>query len=129
MDHDPRDKMILLVDDEENLLKVVRDFLVFKGYQVISAVDGEEALRRVRSTNPDLIILDILLPKMNGFDVCRLLKIDEASRRIPVVMLTSKGEPADISTGYELGADIYFVKPVNLESLLVTIEKLLVKTV
>jgi DNA-binding response OmpR family regulator len=127
MNFEPQGRKILVVDDEANILKSIRHFLVYKGFQVITALDGEEAVRKTHSMMPDLIILDIMLPKMDGYAVCQLLKNDGATRRIPIVMLTSRSEPTDVSAGYERGADIYFVKPVNLEGLSVTIEKLLLK--
>ena len=125
MNIDPREKTILVVDDETNLLKTVRDFLVYKGYRVITAVDGEEALKKAHLTKPHLILLDIMMPKIDGFGVCKMLKKEEAFRQIPIVMLTAKAQPIDVSTGYEVGADIYLVKPVELDILSNTIERFL----
>ncbi|MEW6670311.1 MAG: response regulator transcription factor [Thermodesulfobacteriota bacterium] len=106
----PKEK-ILVVDDEEDILELIRHNLAREGYQVICAATGEKAVEKIRSGKPDLIVLDLMLPGIDGLQVARMLKNDAATRRIPIIMLTAKGEEADIVTGLELGADDYITKP------------------
>jgi two-component system, OmpR family, alkaline phosphatase synthesis response regulator PhoP len=102
---------ILVVDDEEDILELVKYNLLRDGYEVVTAATGEEALVTVRSRKPDLIVLDLMLPGIDGLNVMRRLKDDDEIRKIPVVMLTARGEEADVVTGLELGADDYVTKP------------------
>jgi two-component system alkaline phosphatase synthesis response regulator PhoP len=102
---------ILVVDDEEDILELLRFNLSREGYKVFCAVSGEEALRLVPSEMPSLIVLDLMLPGIDGLEVTRRLKNDPNAKSIPIVMLTAKGEEADIVTGLELGADDYITKP------------------
>ncbi len=102
---------ILVVDDEEDILELVRYNLTREGYNVICASTGEEGLNSAKSKLPDLIILDLMLPGIDGLDVARNLKSDNNTKLIPIIMLTAKGEEADIVTGLELGADDYISKP------------------
>jgi two-component system alkaline phosphatase synthesis response regulator PhoP len=102
---------ILVVDDEEDILELLRFNLSREGCQVFCASSGEEALRLVRSEIPDLIVLDLMLPGIDGLEVTRRLKNDPNTKHLPIVMLTAKGEEADIVTGLELGADDYVTKP------------------
>lgn len=102
---------ILVVDDEEDILELVRFNLSREGYMVSCAASGEEALRLAKSDPPALIVLDLMLPGMDGLETARRLKADSTTKRIPIVMLTAKGEEADIVTGLELGADDYVTKP------------------
>jgi two-component system phosphate regulon response regulator PhoB len=102
---------ILVVDDEEDILELLRFNLSRDGCQVLCASSGEEALRLVRSEIPDLIVLDLMLPGIDGLEVTRRLKSDANTKPLPIVMLTAKGEEADIVTGLELGADDYVTKP------------------
>lgn len=102
---------ILVVDDEEDIVELVRYNLSREGYQTLSAETGEKALRLARTEKPDLIVLDLMLPGMDGLEVTRAMKGDAELRRIPIVMLTAKGEEPDIVAGLELGADDYIVKP------------------
>jgi len=102
---------ILVVDDEEDILELVRFNLAKEGYQVTGALTGEEALRKARSEPFDLIVLDLMLPGIDGLEVAKKLKAHEKARQIPIVMLSAKGEEADIVTGLELGADDYITKP------------------
>jgi two-component system phosphate regulon response regulator PhoB len=99
------------VDDEEDILELVRFNLVKEGYQVTGALTGEEALRKARSASFDLIVLDLMLPGIDGLEVTKKLKSNEKTQDIPIVMLTAKGEEADIVTGLELGAEDYITKP------------------
>lgn len=102
---------VLIVEDDEDILELVRYNLSKEGYQVTAVTSGEEALGSVRSKRPDLIVLDLMLPGLDGLEVCKALKSDAATRQIPIVMLTAKGEESDIVTGLELGADDYIPKP------------------
>jgi two-component system phosphate regulon response regulator PhoB len=102
---------ILVVDDEKDILELVRYNLAKNGYEVLCAKTGEEGLELTRAKLPDLVVLDLMLPGVDGLDVCRMLKAGEATRAIPVVMLTARGEEADVVSGLELGAEDYVVKP------------------
>jgi two-component system phosphate regulon response regulator PhoB len=102
---------ILVVDDEEDILELVRYNLSREGYQVTGTLTGEDALKKVRSGSFDLIVLDLMLPGIDGLSFTRTLKNDSKLRSIPIIMLTAKGEEADIVTGLELGADDYMTKP------------------
>jgi two-component system phosphate regulon response regulator PhoB len=102
---------ILVVDDEEDILDLVEYNLKQNNYKVTCVATGEDALEAARSIKPDLILLDLMLPGVDGFEVCRILKKDPDTQEIPVVMLTAKGEDIDVVTGLELGADDYITKP------------------
>jgi two-component system phosphate regulon response regulator PhoB len=102
---------ILVVDDEEDLLELVRYNLSKEGYRVGCASSGEQAVREARANPPDLILLDLLLPSVDGLEVCKLLKNDARTKQVPIIMLTAKSEEADVVTGLELGADDYITKP------------------
>jgi len=102
---------ILVVDDEEDILELVKYNLAKEGYEVECVATGEEAFEEAKAQLPDLIILDLMLPGMDGLEVCKLLKNDSKVAHIPVIMLTAKGEDIDIVTGLELGADDYITKP------------------
>ena len=104
-------EQILVVDDEEDLQELVQYNLSKEGYRVTCVGNGEDAIRAARSQLPDLIVLDLLLPTVDGLEVCKLLKNDSKTKHIPIVMLTAKGEEADMVTGLELGADDYVTKP------------------
>lgn len=110
---------ILVVDDEEAILDIVKFNLVKEGYTVVTAMNGDEALSKVYKIEPDLILLDIMLPRMNGFKVCE--KIRE-SFNIPIIMLTAKEEEADKVLGLELGADDYITKPFGMRELLARVK-------
>ncbi len=102
---------VLVVEDDEDILELVSYNLKKEGYGVIRAMTGEEALKRVGEAIPDLVILDLMLPEIDGLEVCRRMKRDMETMRVPVVMLTAKGEESDIVAGLELGADDYITKP------------------
>jgi two-component system alkaline phosphatase synthesis response regulator PhoP len=104
-------KKILVVDDEEDILELVRYNLAREGYKILCASSGEDGLKAARAEKPNLIVLDLMLPGIDGLDVTRRLKADDATRKIPIVMLTAKGEESDIVTGLELGAEDYITKP------------------
>ncbi len=102
---------VLVVEDEEDILELVRYHLEKEGYQVITAATGEEAVKTARKQLPDLVLLDLMLPGLDGLDVCRIIKNDPTTTHVPIVMLTARGEEADIVAGLELGADDYITKP------------------
>ncbi len=108
---------ILIVEDEEDIQELVRYTLEREGHIVVAAETGEKGLAAVRGARPALILLDLMLPGLDGREVCRRLKQDEATRSIPVIMLTARGEEADIVAGLELGADDYITKPFSTKVL------------
>jgi two-component system OmpR family response regulator len=116
---------ILVVEDDQNLLDVLKYNLIKEGYDVFSAVDGIEALDVARSNKPDLIVLDIMLPRMDGFEVCRILRREMT---MPILMLTAKAEETDKVVGLELGADDYMTKPFSLREFLARIRAMLRRT-
>ncbi len=116
---------ILVVDDEEDLLELVNYNLSREGYRVDCVATGESALSLARKHLPDLIILDLLLPSVDGLEVCRLLKGDAKTRAIPIIMLTAKSEESDMVTGLELGADDYMTKPFSPRVLLARVKAIL----
>lgn len=116
---------ILVVDDEEDILELVNYNLSREGYLVSCAATGEEGLKDARLKLPDLIVLDLMLPGLDGLEVCKQLKADEKTARIPVIMLTAKGEEADIVTGLELGADDYITKPFSPRILIARVKTVL----
>jgi two-component system alkaline phosphatase synthesis response regulator PhoP len=116
---------VLVVDDEENIRELVRYNLDREGYRVTTVGSGEEALQQAGSQVPDLIILDLMLPGIDGLDVCRELKHDPKTAHIPIVMLTVKGEESDIVIGLELGADDYITKPFSPKILLARLKAVL----
>lgn len=118
-------KRILLVDDEKDFAETVAFQLEELGYDIIVAGDGEEGLDKARQEKPDLIILDLMLPKINGFDVCRKLKTDKKYSDIPIIMLTAKFQPVDIKFGKAMGADFYITKPFEHDILAKKIHELL----
>lgn len=118
-------KKILIVDDELNILTMVEARLTGNGYDVITASDGQEGLAKARAENPDLIILDIMLPKLDGYKVCRMLKFDEQHKHIPIILLSARTQESDQEVGKQQGADAYITKPFQQEVLLGKIKELL----
>ena len=116
-------KRILVIEDDVSILNVLRDVLVFKSYEVLTATDGESGYKAAQEEKPDLIVLDIMLPKMDGFTLCR--KLREEGNMTPVLMLTAKGEEPDKVRGLDLGADDYVTKPFSLPELLARVRALL----
>jgi len=116
---------ILVVDDEEDILELVRFNLNRDGYQVICSMSGDDALKKARSELPDLIVLDLMLPAIDGLEITKILKNESSTKAIPIVMLTAKGEEADIVTGLELGADDYITKPFSPRILLARVKAVL----
>jgi DNA-binding response OmpR family regulator len=111
-------KKILIVDDEVDLVETIRFPLENEGFTVLVSYNGEDALNKARKEKPDLIILDIMLPKLDGYKVCRLLKFDERYKHIPILILTAKIQEKDKILGKETGADEYITKPFDLDELL-----------
>ena len=120
----PREN-VLIVDDEKDIVELVQYNLKKEGYRTISAYTGEKALELVRREMPDLIILDLMLPEMDGLEVCRILKKDSRTSGIPIIMLTAKGEETDIVVGLELGADDYVTKPFSVRQLIARVKAIL----
>ena len=117
---------ILLVDDEPDLVQMVSVRLTSAGYEVMKAYDGQEALEKVKKeAHPDLIILDLMLPKLDGYKVCRLLKFDERTRAIPILIFTARAQVEDVTLATECGADAYLTKPFEAKVLLNKIQELL----
>ncbi len=118
-------KKILIVEDEESLLKLESILLTTKGYMVRGAVTGTAALEALAEEPPDLVLLDIMLPGLDGFEVCRRIKSAPATRHIPVILLTAKKTPEDVAKGAEVGADEYITKPFKSAKIMETIESYL----
>ena len=112
---------ILAVDDSPTILEMIKAILIAGGYDVITASDGSEALDVARAEKPDLILLDVMLPKLDGYRVCRLLKFDQNYKDIPIIMLTAKTEEQAMATGIRTGANQYLTKPVEPERLLTAV--------
>ncbi len=118
-------KKVLVVDDEQDVLELLTYNLKQAGYEVLSAEDGKEALWKVRVFSPDIIVLDIMLPVIDGLEVCKTLKKDPQSSKIPIIMLTARGNEADRIKGFESGADDYLVKPFSVRELILRLKRLL----
>lgn len=116
---------VLVVDDEEDILELVRYNLVRGGFDVTCVTTGEEALKKARSSIPDLILLDLMLPGVDGFEVYNILKREQKTAHVPIVMLTAKGEEEDIVAGLELGADDYITKPFSPRVLVARVKAVL----
>lgn len=116
---------ILVVEDEEDILELVRYNVAKEGYRVSLALSGEDALKKAPTEKPDLIILDLMLPGVDGLEVCRRLKGNPETQHIPIIMLTAKGEESDIVVGLEVGADDYITKPFSPKVLLARIRSVL----
>ena len=119
------DKKILVVDDEPHVVKTLTFVLQKEGYEVATAVNGEEALNKVRQDKPSLMFLDVMMPKKNGYEVCQEIKSDSSLHDIHVAMLSAKGQEADKTTGLKVGANEYLTKPVDRTLLLEKVTSLL----
>lgn len=118
-------KKVLIADDEQNIV-ISLDFLLRReGFEVLVAADGEEALAKARSERPDLVLLDVMMPKMNGFDVCQALRADPDLASMRVLMLTAKGRDTEVTKGLGLGADAYMTKPFSTKELVAQVRALL----
>jgi len=118
-----RKTRILIVEDEPAMVAGLRDNFEYEGYEVISAGDGAEGLKRALSDNPDLVVLDVMMPRMSGLDVCKQLKAERPS--IPIIMLTARGQEIDKVVGLELGADDYVTKPFSIRELMARVKAVL----
>jgi DNA-binding response OmpR family regulator len=118
-------KRILIVDDVESIVMTVKIFLERHGYEVITANDGQEGFEKAKTEKPDLIILDLMLPRMHGYKVCGLLKKDTMYAKTPIILYTAKAQEEDVKLGQEVGADAYIIKPFEPETLLAKIKELL----
>ena len=114
---------IMVVEDSPTVRKHLADTLSGKGYHVVTAEDGEEALQKAVKEHPDLILLDVVLPGQNGFQVCRQLKTDEETKDIKIIMVTSKDQETDRFWGLKQGADAYVTKPYDDDELLMSVEQ------
>ena len=118
-------KKILLVDDSSTILMMEKFILRNDPYTLITASNGEEAVRKAASEQPDLILLDVIMPRMNGFEACRLIRENESSKHIPIIMVTTRGESANVETGWVSGCTDYVTKPINAIELLAKVRSLL----
>lgn len=112
---------ILIVDDEADLVSVLRIGLEIEGFEVIDAADGEDGLRRAREDRPDLLVLDLMLPKLDGYKVCRALKFDERYRQLPIFILSARSGENDRRLALDLGADAFISKPYDMADLVARI--------
>ncbi len=118
-------KRVLIVDDEPNIVLSLEFLMQREGYQVATAADGEAALEALAAQTPDLVILDIMLPKMNGFDVCRRIRADPRWQGVRILILTARGRETEVSKGLGLGADLYVTKPFSTKELMAQVKGLL----
>jgi len=118
-------KTVLVVEDEEDILALLQFNLIKAGYEVVCAADGEEGLQQIEEKQPDLMLLDLMLPGIGGLDICRKLRSAERTAKLPIIMLTARGEEADVVQGLELGADDYMTKPFSIKVLLARIQTVL----
>src|SRR5213078_5137368 len=116
---------ILVVDDEPDAVELVEFNLRSAGYEVVTAADGSEALKKARAHSPDMIVLDLMLPEVDGLEVCKILRRDSATSAIPIIMLTAKAAEIDRVLGLELGADDYITKPFSPRELVLRVKNLL----
>jgi DNA-binding response OmpR family regulator len=116
---------ILVVDDVPNNVKLLADLLRVRGYEVVTASDGDEALERVRDSRPDLVLLDVMMPRMNGYETCRAIRADPATGILPVIMVTALDPAQERIKGLEAGADDFLTKPINTQELLARVKSLL----
>ncbi len=113
---------VLVVDDEEYIQHILNFSFGAEGYDVVTAADGEEGIKKAKSEKPDIIVLDIMMPKMDGYEACRRLKTDPSTKNIPVILLTAKGREVDRKLGTQAGADDYVVKPFSPGRLIERVE-------
>ena len=120
-------KKILIIDDTELMVKLITDVLSDKGYMVVSAHNGADGIKMVAAEKPDLVLLDIVMPGLDGFEVCKLLRDDESNNLMPIIILTAQGNEDDKLTGLELGADDYITKPFNPRELISRVHNTLLR--
>ena len=119
---------ILVVDDEIYIVHILDFSLGMEGYEVVTALDGEQALQKVKTEQPDLIVLDIMMPKLDGYETCKQLKSDPATKHIPVILLSAKGRNVDQRLGFDVGADDYITRPFSPRKLVERVNALLDET-
>jgi DNA-binding response OmpR family regulator len=118
-------KKILIVDDEQNIVISLEFLMKREGYQVSIANDGEEAVARIRAEQPDLVLLDVMMPKKSGFEVCQDIKSDPALKAVRILMLTAKGRDTEVAKGLAMGADAYMTKPFSTKELVEKVRSML----
>lgn len=118
---------ILVVDDEEGLVLLMQTNLEFEGYNVVTAYDGEQAISQVKAENPDLVLLDIRMPRKNGWDVCKELKADPNTQHIPIIFLSAYAQREDVAKGLALGAEKYMTKPADPKEVANTVAAILAR--
>jgi DNA-binding response OmpR family regulator len=118
-------RRILIADDEPNIVVSLEFLMKREGFEVVTATDGEAALAALASTPPDLVLLDIMLPRMNGFEVCQRIRANPAWRDVKVLMLSAKGRDTEVAKGLALGADAYVTKPFSTKDLVAQVRQLL----
>jgi two-component system alkaline phosphatase synthesis response regulator PhoP/two-component system response regulator VicR len=118
-------KKIMAVDDERHIVRLIQVNLERSGYQVVTAFDGPDALKKVETDRPDLIVLDVMMPKMDGFEVLKRLQANPETREIPVIMLTAKAQDADVFRGWASGVSAYLTKPFNPLELITFVRRIL----
>jgi DNA-binding response OmpR family regulator len=118
-------KKILVIEDDPASLRLTQYILEHRGYEVLTAVNGLDGLKKARSENPDLVITDVMLPGIDGFDICYQLRSEPQTAGLPIIMLSAKAQEADKDTGLKVGANYYITKPVNPDSIIKTVDRLL----
>lgn len=118
-------KKILIVEDEQDILQLVKHYLEKEGFRTVTAMNGLEALKKVKEDKPDLVVLDLMLPEMDGLEVCKRVRSNPDSAMLPIIMLTAKAEESDTIVGLELGADDYVTKPFSPKALVARVKALL----
>lgn len=126
MKHTP-DPLILVAEDERDIRELIVFTLQLDGFNVVDVANGEEAVKKALEIMPDLILMDVRMPKMTGFEACKALKAEEKTKDIPVVFLSAKGQESEVNTGLELGASDYFLKPFAPDELSGRVNKILTK--
>ena len=121
-------KKILVVDDEKQLVSLVKLHMEMAGYEVVSADDGEKAISIIREENPGLVILDLMIPKIDGWEVCRLMRAEPKTVDVPVIMLSARTDTEDKLKGFECGADDYVTKPFSPRELVARVNRLFART-
>jgi len=115
---------VLVCDDERHIVRLIQVNLEREGYKVVTAYDGKEGLEKVQSEKPDLMVLDVMMPYMDGFEVLKTLRRDAATADLPVIMLTAKAQDKDVFEGYTYGADMYLTKPFNPRELIAFVKRI-----
>jgi DNA-binding response OmpR family regulator len=121
----PHHKKVLIIEDEKDILQLVKLYLEKEGFRTVTATTGTEGLEQVKAENPDLVVLDLMLPEMDGLEICKRLRSKRETAMLPVIMLTAKAEESDTIVGLELGADDYVTKPFSPKTLVARVKALL----